>query len=83
MLCTQSFLTPHSLPAGFHWLRAVSLMFEVNIAVHINRWEHVMVFGENIPSRARIAVWKSDAETHFEPLVPVKCKRWRCQPFLN
>jgi len=74
MLCTQSFLTPHSLPAGFHWLRAVSLMFEVNIAVHINRWEHVMVFGENIPSRARIAVWKSDAETHFEPCSHSKTK---------
>jgi len=49
-------------------------MFEVNIAVHINRWEHVMVFGENIPSRARIAVWKSDAETHFEPCSHSKTK---------
>jgi len=84
MLCTQPFAhTPfaHSpLPAGFHWLRAVSVMFEVNVAVHIHKWEHVMVFGEDDPSRARIAVWKSDAETHFEPLVPVHCKRLRCRP---
>jgi hypothetical protein len=58
-------------------------MFEVNVAVHINNWEHVMVFGEDNTSRARIAVWKRDAETHFEPLVPVHCKRWRCCPFLN
>ena len=79
MLCTQPFVHL-PLPAGFHWLRAVSVMFEVNVAVHIYKWEHVMVFGENDPSRPRIAVWKSDAETHFEPLVPVHCKRWRCRP---
>ena len=43
-----------------------------------------MVFGDmNDPSRPRIAVWKSDAETHFEPLVPVHCKRWRYRHFLN
>ena len=78
MLCTQP--CAHSpLPAGFHWLRAVSVMFQVNVAVHIHKWEHVMVFGKDDPSRARIAVWKSDAETHFEPLVPVQCKRWRCR----
>ena len=84
MLCTQPF--SHSpLSAGFHWLRAVSVMFEVNVAVHIHKWEHVMVFGEDDPSRARIAVWKSDAETHFEPLVPLNCKRWRfaATPFPN
>ena len=46
-------------------------MFEVNIAVHIHKWEHVMVFGEDEPLTPRIAVWKSDVETHFEPLVPV------------
>lgn len=79
MLCTQPF-SHSSLPAGFHWPRAVSVMFEVNIAVHIHNWEHVMVFGEDDPSRARIAVWKSDAETHFEPLVPMQCKRWRGRP---
>ena len=79
MLCTQPFVHL-PLPAGFHWLRAVSVMFEVNVAVHIYKWEHVMVFGENDPSRPRIAVWKSDAETHFEPLVPVHCKRWLCRP---
>ncbi len=75
-LClTSQARSSHSpLPAGFHWLRAVSVMFEVNVAVHIHNWEHVMVFGEDDPSRARIAVWKSDAETHFEPLVPVHCK---------
>ena len=85
MLCTQPFahhspFAHSTLPAGFHWLRAVSVIFEVNVAVHIHKWEHVMVFGEDDPSRARIAVWKSDAETHFEPLVPVHCKRLRCSP---
>ena len=79
MLCTQSF-SHSSHPAGFHWLRAVSLMFEVNVSVHIHNWDHVMVFGEDDPSRVRIAVWKSDAETHFEPLIPVHCKRLRCRP---
>ena len=49
-------------------------MFEVNIAIHIFGWEHVLVFGEDSPLRPRIAVWKSDVETHYEPFIPLQCK---------
>ena len=59
---------------GFHWLRTVSILFNVNIAVHIYKFDHVIVFGEDDPARPRIAVWKSDVETHFEPLIPINCK---------
>ena len=46
----------------------------MQVAVYIHRWEHVYIFGEADASNAAIALWKSDVETHFEPLIPEQCK---------
>jgi hypothetical protein len=61
------------LRTGFHWLRAIAHLFHCNIVLVIYRWTHAYVFGEANPSDS-ISLWKSDVETHFEPLIPMACK---------
>lgn len=58
--------------SGFHWLRAAAHLFDVQIYVAIYQFDHLLVFGEN--DHPSIGVWKSDVESHFEPLIPRRCK---------
>ena len=65
-----------NLLSGFHWLRAVAHLFDVKIYVAIYHFDHLLVFGEiDHPS---IGVWKSDVESHFEPLIPLRCECTWC-----
>jgi hypothetical protein len=55
---------------GYHWLRAVAHLFSVRVSIFIHDFEHDLTFGD---SGEIIALWKSDVETHFEPLIPIQC----------
>lgn len=76
-LCSFEICCAHP-QSGFHWPRAVAHLFGVRVAVYIYRWEHAYVFGED--DDAMISVWKNDVETHFEPLIPLRCMNLLCQP---
>ena len=60
---------------GFHWLRAIAALFNVRVDVCIFGFTYALSFGSaNDPV---IRLWKSDVNTHFEPMIPVRCK---CAP---
>jgi len=59
-------LTPQP---GYHWVRAVSALHQVCIGVVIHGFEHVTLFGDS--ALPRVYVYKKDAETHYDALLPV------------
>lgn len=52
---------------GWHWLRAVSVIYDVRVAVVVFGHPIVRFFGEG---PVTIHLYKVDAESHFDPLVP-------------
>jgi len=56
---------------GYHWIRAVAHLFDVHVIVYIYRWQHCYIFGDPANGSPAISLWKSDVETHFEPLIPI------------
>ena len=73
--------------AGYHWVRAVSALHNVCIGVVIHGFEHVTFFGD--PSLPRSYLYKKDAETHYDALLPAAAPlsseevsaRVKCTPF--
>ncbi len=53
---------------GWHWLRAISFLYEVRVAVVIYGQHIVRFFGEG---PATIYLYKVDAETHWDALAPL------------
>ena len=53
---------------GFHWLRAVSFLYDVRVAVVIFGQEIVRFFGQGDRT---FYLYKVDAETHFDALAPL------------
>jgi hypothetical protein len=53
---------------GMHWLRAISYLHEVRVAVIINDQLIVRYIGAG---ERTIHLYKFDAETHWDPLLPV------------
>ena len=53
---------------GFHWLRAVSFLYDVRVAVVIFGQEIVRFFGQGDTT---LYLYKVDAETHFDALAPL------------
>jgi hypothetical protein len=74
MKTSEDYLNAVSLQStwaeGYHWLRAVAHLFSVRVSIFIHGFEHDVTFGD---SGEVIAMWKSDVETHFEPLIPIQC----------
>jgi hypothetical protein len=60
---------------GFHWLRAIAALFNVRVDVCIFGFIYALSFGSANDPVSRL--WKSDVATHFEPMIPVRCK---CTP---
>ena len=60
---------------GFHWLRAIAALFNVRVDVCIFGFTYALSFGSAHDPVIRL--WKSDVATHFEPMIPVRCK---CTP---
>ncbi len=54
-------------PQGFHWFRGVSFLYNVRVAVIIFGNSIVRYFGHG---DVTLYLYKFDAETHFDPLVP-------------
>ena len=54
-------------PQGFHWFRGVSFLYNVRVAVIIYGNSIVRFFGKG---DVTLYLYKFDAETHFDPLVP-------------
>ena len=54
-------------PQGFHWFRGVSFLYNVRVAVIIFGNNIVRYFGQG---DVTLYLYKFDAETHFDPLVP-------------
>ena len=52
---------------GTHWLRAISLLYNVRVAVVIFGHPIVRFFGQG---SVTIYLYKFDAETHFDPMLP-------------
>ena len=52
---------------GTHWLRAISLLYNVRVAVVIFGHPIVRFFGQG---SVTIYLYKIDAETHFDPMLP-------------
>lgn len=52
---------------GTHWLRAISLLYNVRVAVVIFGHPIVRFFGQG---PVTIFLYKIDAETHFDPMLP-------------
>jgi hypothetical protein len=52
---------------GTHWQRAISLLYNVRVAVVIFGHPIVRFFGQG---SVTIFLYKSDAETHFDPMLP-------------
>ena len=52
---------------GMHWLRAVSFLHEVQVAVVINGQQMIRYIGNGDKT---IHLYKVDAETHWDPLLP-------------
>ena len=53
---------------GYHWLRAVSYIFRVRVGLVIYPFDSVIYYGQGDYT---IFLYKADAETHFDALVPV------------
>ena len=51
---------------GHHWLRAISFLYDVRVAVVIYGNSVVRFFGQG---RVTIYLYKVDAETHYDPLM--------------
>jgi hypothetical protein len=56
-------------PQGFHWFRGVSFLYNVRVAVIIFGNNIVRFFGHG---DVTLYLYKFDAETHFDPLVPLR-----------
>jgi hypothetical protein len=56
-------------PQGFHWFRGVSFLYNVRVAVIIYGNSIVRFFGQG---DVTLYLYKFDAETHFDPLVPLR-----------
>jgi hypothetical protein len=54
---------------GYHWLRAVSYIFRVRVGLVIYPFDSVIYFGQG---DCTIFLYKADAETHFDALVPAQ-----------
>jgi hypothetical protein len=52
---------------GYHWLRAVSYIFKVRVGLVIYPFDSVVYYGQGDYT---IFLYKADAETHFDALVP-------------
>ena len=52
---------------GYHWMRAVAYLARVRLGVVIYAFDSVIYFGQGDYT---IYVYKADAETHFDALVP-------------
>jgi hypothetical protein len=72
LICRIAQLCSHF--SGYHWIRAVAHLFDVHVIVYIYRWQHCYIFGDPANGSPAISLWKSDVETHFEPLIPISCK---------
>ena len=57
---------------GFHWLRSIAVLFNVRVDVCIFGFTYLLSFGN--PDDPVIRLWKNDVDTHFEPMIPVRCK---------
>ena len=64
---------------GWHWLRAVSFLYDVRVAVVVFGHPIVRIFGQG---RITIYLYKVDADTHFDPLVPIVPHNSEVLPFL-
>ena len=53
---------------GSHWLRAISILFNVRVAVVIYGHPIVRFFGQG---PVTIYLYKIDADTHFDPMLPL------------
>ena len=53
---------------GYHWMRAVAYLARVRLGVVIYTFDSVIYFGQGDYT---IFLYKADAETHFDALVPV------------
>jgi hypothetical protein len=53
---------------GSHWLRAISLLYNVRVAVVIYGHPIVRFFGQG---HVTIYLYKIDADTHFDPMLPL------------
>ncbi len=53
---------------GYHWMRAVAYLARVRLGVVIYPFDSVIYFGQGDYT---IFLYKADAETHFDALVPV------------
>ena len=53
---------------GWHWLRAVSFLYDVRVAVVVFGHPIVRIFGQG---PVTIYLYKVDADTHFDPLIPL------------
>jgi hypothetical protein len=58
---------PHTF-TGNHWLHAVATMFDSCVAVIIHCHKSAYLYGEN--SKRCIRLYKKDAVTHYDALVP-------------
>jgi len=56
-------------PQGFHWIRGVSFLYNVRVAVIIFGNHVVRFFGQG---DVTLYLYKFDAETHYDPLVPLR-----------
>lgn len=56
-------------PQGFHWMRGVSFLYNVRVALIIFGNRIVRFFGEG---DATVYLYKFDAQTHFDPLIPFR-----------
>jgi hypothetical protein len=54
---------------GYHWLRAVSYIARVRVGVVVYPFDSVIYFGQGDHT---IYLYKSDAATHFDALVPAQ-----------
>ena len=59
--------TTHYL-IGYHWLHAVSAIYNVCVVVVIHSHESTYLFGDT--SSQRVHLYKKDAETHYDALLP-------------
>ena len=68
---------------GFHWLYAVATLYNVCIVVIVNGHEHTHVYGNR--NSVRIYLYKFDAQTHYDVLLPCVSKQpgkggvWWCR----
>jgi hypothetical protein len=53
---------------GYHWLRAVAALYNICMCVVVHNHDHVHLFGDS--TKQRLYVYKRDAETHYDALLP-------------